>query len=805
MPNFRAALKNGQRLYFDGGMGTMLMARGMPAGMSPEEFAQKEPTVVSDIHRLYVQAGARVITTNSFGASRFKLRDPGAVRETNRYLAALARAAAPEQVFVAGDIGPTGVFMPPLGQHAFEDLCASFREQAAGLADGGADLILIETQFDLAEARAAVTACRQVCDLPVAVSMTFEDGVSLTGTPPAVFAQTMLNLDVDLVGINCSNGPYEMLPLIKELRRGHDVPVMVQPNAGLPELVNGQMVFPMNPEEFATAGQDIARLGVQVLGGCCGTTPEHIRALIKATLDIPVEGPAQSGPRLYLTSRSASVALGPDQPLVIIGERINPTGKKALTQEFQEGRLGLAASLATEQLDMGAGILDVNVGAPLVNEEEFLPALTAELSARFPAPLCLDSPNERAIAAALPVYPASCLINSISGEDGKMDRLGPLCARFGAPFILLPLKGGSLPATAKDRLDIIEALLARALALGIPKRLILVDALALTVSSRPDAARQCLEVIKYCTERLGLPTVFGLSNISFGLPARELINSTFLTMAATAGLSACIANPNSARLREALGASELLLGRDPQAENFITRFNAWKPGTGVMESVGDKKSAQAASLYEAVLIGDKDALPGLLQAELAKTVDPLDIVNQSLIPAITEVGEKYRRKEYFLPQLLRSAETMQSAFASLEPLLAKDNASADRRPRIVMATVEGDIHDIGKNIVTLMLKNHGFEVMDLGKDVRAEDIVQAAQDKGAFLIGLSALMTTTMTRMEETVRLIRERRLPIKVMVGGAVLSDDYARAIGADGYSGDAVGAVKLARELSGAVTDEG
>ncbi|EPR37572.1 homocysteine S-methyltransferase [Desulfovibrio sp. X2] len=800
MPDFRTALKDGSILVCDGGYGTLLMSRGLPAGMSPELWGLEKPEVIKGAHADYLAAGARILTTNTFGGTGPKLGLGVDVTDFNRRMASLTREVAGDRVFVAGSVGPTGLFVRPLGPLSFRELVEIFTLQIRGLVAGGCDLIKAETHFDLAEAKAVVVAARAVCDLPVLVSMTFEGAASLTGSSPLTFLDTMQNLGVDVVGVNCSAGPVEMLSTVRAMQERLETPLHVQPNAGLPELVDGRTVFRLGPDEFAARTAELAaEPGVKITGGCCGTTPDHIRALAGAvaglghTPNVPAR-PAAT----VLTSRARSVPLGRGHAAVCIGERINPTGKERLTAELQAGDFTYAQMLAHEQIELGAGVLDVNVGAPMVKEEELLPALSRTLLSRFPLPLCLDSTKIEAVTECLWDYPGSPLLNSISGEPGRMEELGPLCARLGAPFILLPLEGRKLPVTAADRIRIVEALVEKAEALGIPRRLIVVDALVLTVSSKPESALACLETVRHCTERLGLATTMGLSNISFGLPARELVNSTFLAMCLAAGLTSFIANPSSSRLREAHAAAEVLLARDAQAANFIAGYAGWKPGEGGAAAGGSGGASKAVSTArDAVVAGARDAVLDLVEAELAKGRAPFALVNEELIPGIMEVGDKYERKEYFLPQLLLSAETMQRAMARLEPLLAKEQAAA-ARPRIVMATVEGDIHDIGKNIVCLMLKNHGFEVIDLGKDVPARAIVDAAKEHGAKLIGLSALMTTTMVRMEDTVRLVREEGVSARVMIGGAVVTEAFAKSIGADGCSTDAVSAVRLAKELS-------
>lgn len=802
MRDFRRQLAKRSTLIFDGAMGSMLQARGLGPGQSPEEFGLSQPQVVAAVHQAYATAGAQVVTTNTFGATRFKLPPGFCVTDANRTLAQTARQAVPETVFVAGSVGPTGKMIKPLGDISFRELVDVFKEQVKGLVEGGVDLILAETHFDLAEARAVVMATRQVCSLPIGVCMTFEDGVSLTGTTPEVFAQTMANMGVELIGSNCSAGPEQLLLVARAMKAVTDLPLLIQPNAGLPELVDGATLFRLPPDPFARTVSTLADQGVLCLGGCCGTTPEHIRALGVLCAGKTATSSLLAQPRcLVVTSRSQAVEIGFDHPCRLIGERINPTGKALLSAELQRLDTRCLLTYAEEQIALGADLLDVNVGAPMVDEERMLPLAVQTLSSAFGIPLCLDSSNTAAMAAALDVYPGSALVNSISGEEGRLEALGPLCRDHGAPFILLPLKGRKLPVTAGERLGIIEELLLKAEGLGIPKRLVMVDALALTVSSKPEAAAACLEVIRYCRERWGLATTMGLSNISFGLPARELINSTFLAMAMGAGMASFIANPNAARIRESLLSAEVLLGRDPQAARFIGAYADWTAAEPVARQRAVSTDLEAGSpIALAIIKGQKERIAELLHKRVEAGDDPFALVDEDMIPAITTVGEKYERKEYFLPQLLLSAETMQTGFDSIKHLLSRSGQEA--RAVIVMATVEGDIHDIGKNIVCLMLRNFGYQVVDLGKDVPAAKIVDAAQKHQAALIGLSALMTTTMVRMEDTVRLVREQGLSCRVMVGGAVVTRAFADSIGAHGHALDAVSAVREAARLCAART---
>ena len=804
MPDFRSILDDDRIYYFDGGYGTLLQSRGLPAGLSPELWGLKAPEVIRAVHQDYLDAGADILTTNTFGGSRPKLGLDADPYELNKVMTGLARQVAGDRAFVAASIGPTGHFVKPLGDLTFRELVDIFKEQIKGCVDGGADLILGETHFDLAEAKAVVVAARLVCDLPVALSMTFEGPASLTGTSPLTFVDTMQNMGVELIGTNCSAGPEQMHDTLRAWAPRLETPTFAEANAGLPVLdADGNTSFRLPPEPFAEQAAGFVGLGAKFIGGCCGTTPDHIRALRAKVGDAAWVRPQKTdNAQLVLTSRSVSVPMGFDHPGVIIGERINPTGKKQLTAELQESVFTEAHRFAAEQVELGAPVLDVNVGAPLVDEVALLPELVTSLVSRFTAPLAIDSNDAKAVEAGLWAYPGSPLVNSISGEPGKMEELGPLCKLFGAPFILLPIVGKKLPVTAAERIEVIAGLLARADALGIPRRLIVVDALALTVSSKPEAARHAMDVMRHCRDEWNLPTTIGLSNISFGLPARELLNSTFLSLAMASGLTSFISNPNSARIQETLHAAEVLLGRDPQAARYIGKFSDWTGGASSSSapSSAAPKGGDTAGLppvQTAVIKGDRDGVVALVEAELEKGMVAMNIVNDLLIPGILAVGDKYEKKEYFLPQLLQSAETMQTAFKRLQPLLEEDGAVGDK-PVVVMATVEGDIHDIGKNIVCLMLKNYGFEVVDLGKDVSAEKIVDAAAEHNAAVIGLSALMTTTMVRMEDTVKLVNERGLDTKVIIGGAVVTEKFCTAIGADGWSTDAVAAVKLAQRLT-------
>lgn len=794
-------LNKKELLLIDGAMGTQLQAKGMPSNANPAEFAMHNKDIIKQIHIDYLRAGTNCILTSTFGGTKFKLPSSLSVYEYNKAMAQVARIAIQEcgmnqPMFVAGDIGPTGLLLRPLGNEEPQTLFDAYKEQAQALADGGVDLLFIETQFDIAEARIAVAAAKSACNLPIFVSMTFEGASSLTGSSPKVFAATMENMKVDAIGVNCGAGPEEMLPIVKELLASSSLPVFAEPNAGLPELINNETVFRLPAKPFAEHTALLAHYGASLLGGCCGTSPEHIATLkkeLEKPFDTSLKIERRSSSAVRITSRSEIITLGADYPIRLIGERINPTGKKLLSAEFQASSVKLAMKYAEEQIETGANLLDVNVGAAHVDEVAFLPTVVEELIAKYTTPLVLDSSNAQALIKAIPVYPASCLVNSISGEDMRMETLAPTIKLWGCPTVLLPLKGSTLPATAKDRIAIIDDLLIKAENYGLTKDMLLVDVLALTAASDPTAPKAALETLEYCRKN-GLATTIGLSNISFGLPARELINSAFLSLAAAAGLNSCIGNPMNSRFKEELDSVNLLLGHDKQARYFIERYANY---TANQQNVYVKKEKQVQelTLESAVITGNKENIISLIEEELKKGTEAFNIINEKLIPALNIVGEKYEAKEYFLPQLLRSAETMQQAFKFLKPMLTQD--ASLQKGKIILATVEGDIHDIGKNIVGLVLENHGYTIIDLGKDVKASTILEEAKKHNVDAVGLSALMTTTMPRMQEFIELMNATNNTYKVFIGGAVVTQDYADSIGADAYAKDAVSTVRILEKI--------
>ncbi len=784
-------------LILDGATGTLMQASGMPQGVCPEDFGCKNPGPVGAMHAAYKDAGADMVTTFTFGGNRFKLSEYG-VKDAyaiNRELARICRRAVGDNHLIAGDIGPTGRFIEPFGDLAFEDAVAAFKEQVKGLIDGGVDMLTIETMLDIQETRAALIAVRELTDLFTIVTMTYEPhGRTLSGTDPVSALITLQALGASAVGCNCSTGPEDMLGLIRAMKPYATVPLVAKPNAGLPRLVDGRTVFEMNPEDFARHARALAEAGVNLLGGCCGTTPVHIRAVVGAVKGL-TPTPPQVTSLSGLSSARGHLLLKPGAPLAVIGERINPTGKKALQAELKEGKLGIVRQFAHDQEKTGAALLDVNVGVPGIDEAATIRAAISLLATITDLPLCIDSARVEAVEAALRLYPGRALINSISGEKAKLERLLPLAKKYGAMFILLPLTDEGIPATAAERRGVIERIFEQALAHGFSKDDLVVDALTMTVSADQRAALETLATIEWCTHTFGARTVIGLSNVSFGLPERRWINAGFLAMAAAKGLSLAIANPENAELMNIKLATDVLSGRDPGARAYIERFGAPAAPAARPEAATGKEAAPVELVHRAILEGDRETILARVENALEKSLSPDTLVNDVMIPAIRRVGELYEAKTYFLPQLIASAEAMQKAFSRLEPLIKKTGTGSPKG-RILMATVKGDIHDIGKNIVILLLKNNGFEVIDLGKDVPHEHIIMSMQEHRPDLVGLSALMTTTMVNMPEIITKARAAGLSCPFMVGGAVVTEAYALSIGAT-YAKDGVEGVKVAEML--------
>lgn len=786
----------------DGSTGTMLQRHGMPGGVSPEQFCLDHPDVITRIQNQYLDAGSDMIYAPTFGANRVKLKNYGLedrVGEINRRLAEISLAAArPRGRLVAGDVGPTGLFFAPFGEAEFEYGLDLYREQIRALDAAGVDAIVIETMIDLQETRIALLAAREVTSRPVIVSMTFdEQGRTLTGSDPLTCLNVLQSLGAAAFGVNCSTGPEAMLPIVKQLKADARVPLLVKPNAGLPVVVNGQTVFPMDAGAFASFAEAFWEAGVNFIGGCCGTTPDHIRLTAEKLQGRIGKLPSPAEGRLLLSSarRTVAVSPGPEEPLRVIGERINPTGKPALQAQLRAGDLELVKTFARQQQEQGADILDVNVGVPGADEQALMLKAVGELALASELPLCVDSSSPEVIEAALRFYPGRALVNSLSGERVKLERLLPVIEKYGAAFIVLPLDDEGIPETLEKRQVILTEILERCAARRIPLDQVVVDGLALTVSANPSYAVTALRTVHYAACELRLPAVLGLSNISFGLPARSWLNGAFLAMAASQGLSLVIANPGERTLMDLRAAADVLAGRDPGSRAFLARFggSARPAETVAAERVSEPSGGEA--LRQLVIKGEKEKITAALESALAGGADPMDILDQNLFPAIQEVGEKYQRREYFLPHLIAAAETMERGVQMLVPHLRHEGLA--RKGTVVMATVKGDVHDIGKKIVVLLLKNNGYEVVDLGKSVDEETIVAGALKHGAQVIGLSALMTTTMTEMPKVIALARRRNPTLKIMVGGAVVTPRYAEEIGADGYAADSIQAVAVVDRL--------
>ncbi|WP_195441160.1 homocysteine S-methyltransferase family protein [Roseburia intestinalis] len=809
---FRELVKKGPVLL-DGATGTNLQKAGMPVGVCPEQWILENSEVLIDLQKRYVEAGTDILFAPTFTASRIKLKEYGLedhLEEMNRKLVALSKEAAKgTNALVAGDLTMTGEQLYPLGDLMFEELVDVYKEQAKIIAEAGADLFVVETMMSLQECRAAVLAIREVCDLPVMVSLTYnEDGRTLYGTDPVTAVVVMQSLGADAVGMNCSTGPEAMLEPIAKMAEYAAIPLLAKPNAGMPELIDGQTVFNVEPEEFAEVGKKLVEEGAAIIGGCCGTTPEHIRALKEAVKGIPVKAPLQTKRRM-LTSERKSVEITLDGRFMVIGERINPTGKKKLQAELKEGSLNLVRTMALEQEENGASILDINMGMNGIDEKEMMLRTIYEVTSTVDCPLCIDSSHVDIIEAALRIYPGRALINSISLEKEKFEKLLPIAKKYGAMFILLPLSDEGLPKDSAEKHGIIRTIMDEAVRIGMAKEDIIVDGLVATIGANPNAALECFETFSYCKNELELPTACGLSNISFGLPERTYVNTAFLTMAIANGLTMAIANPSQELLMNAAFASDMLLNKKESDIRYIERMNflsekyagmervmVQKTPAGTSAAGGEiRKESTGSGVFQAVLKGNKEHVLEEVKKMLDGGAKPDEIINEHLIAAINEVGELFDKKKYFLPQLISSANTMKLAIEYLEPMLERSNTEA--MATIVVATVEGDIHDIGKNLVVLMLKNYGYHVIDLGKDVPADVIVDTAMNEGAKVIGLSALMTTTMMRMKDVVELAKEKGCTAKIVIGGAAITESFSDEIGADGYSKDAAECVKLVERL--------
>jgi len=789
-------------LVLDGAMGTMLQERGLKPGQSPEELNLTLPEVVAGVHRAYADAGADIIVTNTFGGNREKLSHYGLedrLREINRAGVTIARNIVGDSAYVAASIGPTGKFVEPVGDLSFDAMAAIFREQAEALIEAGADLITLETFLDIKEIRAAIIAIREIsATIPIIAMLTFDDqGRSVLGTPPEAAAVTLDAVGADIIGSNCGLGVEGIYEILRSMRRVTDRPLISQANAGLPILKDGKTIFPGTPEEMTAYHDRMLELGVRIIGGCCGTTPEHIRAIRDALKgkERPFSAaPAEPGVT-WLSSRSGFVAIGGDQPAAIIGERINPTGKKAFAAELREGKISYIRREAGEQTAAGATLLDVNVGTPGIDEPATMEQAVFCVSGAVTVPLVLDSSNPDALERGLKAVDGKPLINSVTGEEKSLLRVLPLVKKYGAAVIGLALDENGIPDTADGRTAVAAKILDAAQKLGIPRQDLVIDCLTLTVSAEQKQAVETLAAIRQVKDNLSLNTVLGVSNISFGLPSRPLISSTFFAMALQAGLDAAIINPKEQAMMDVWRAAMVLLRKDPRAASYIEAYRD--------KQTADAPAAQAPSapldiqglLSRAIIDGNKEGIRDLVEQALSEGLTPLQVSNEGLLPGLEEVGRRFAKNQVFLPQVMLSAETMQTAFSRLKEEM--NQGSFATAGKILMATVEGDIHDIGKNIVCTLLENHGFEVIDLGKNVPAARIIQEARERKVDAVGLSALMTTTMAEMENVIRKLHEEGVKTFTMVGGAVVTEDYAKEIGADLYARDAMEAVARVKEL--------
>ncbi|MBR4086149.1 MAG: homocysteine S-methyltransferase family protein [Lachnospiraceae bacterium] len=805
--------KNKGFLLLDGATGTNLMKAGMPVGVCPEKWILDNKEILLELQKDYVKAGTNILYAPTFTTNRIKLAEyglQGSQQMMIRELVNLSKEAAGDKALVAGDITMTGRQLKPIGDMDLEELINVYKEQIQYMLEAGVDILVVETMMSLAECRAALIASKEICDLPVLVTLTFEENErTLFGTDACTAAIVLDKLGASAIGINCSTGPAKMAGIVEQMAAVTDLPLIAKPNAGLPQVDNeGNTIYSMNPEAFAEEMEVLIEKGAVILGGCCGTTPLHIAALRELVeRKTPVVRKKVENLR-YLTSERSTLSFGLDGNFLIVGERINPTGKKALQEELRQGNIDRVLSFAEEQESDGASVLDVNMGMSGINEKEMMLRVVDELQTVTNLPLSLDSSHIDVLEAALRNYPGRALVNSVSYEKEKFEKLLPLVKKYGAMFILLPLSDEGLPKDLDEKKEIIQKIYESALELGMDKEDIIVDGLVTTVGANRFAGVETLETIRYCKE-MGLATICGLSNISFGMPSRVHVNTTFLTLAIQAGLTMAIANPSQEMLVCGALATDLLLAKESAdlryieyASNMVpvetkTKSPAPKKGN---ETVGkeDDTSGYVKTLKEAVLKGNKNGIAKLTKQALDSGEEAQRILNEALLPGINLVGEYFEQKKYFLPQLIASAEAMKNSIEILEEKLVT-GIEQENMPVVVIATVEGDIHDIGKNLVALMLKNYGFKVVDLGKDVPADVIIQKAIDENADIIALSALMTTTMQRMREVMVAVKESGLNTKVMIGGAVTTLEFMKEIGADGYAKDAAEAVKVAKKILG------
>ena len=782
-------------LFFDGGMGTLLQAEGLQPGELPETWNIERKETIRKIHQSYFEAGSDIVLTNTFGANALKFHDENcslkaiidAAVENVRF-GAKAGIRDERDYYVALDIGPTGKLLKPLGDLSFEDAYEAFKEVMQYGEKAGADLIHIETMSDTYEVKAAVLAAKENTNLPVFATMIFDDkGKLLTGGDVPSVVALLEGLRVDALGINCGMGPKQMLPILQQIAQYTSLPIIVKPNAGLPKQRDGQTYYDVTPDVFAKQLQEIVKAGACVIGGCCGTTPKHIRAMIAACKDLEMTKPTFKN-HTIVSSYGKAVELG-DMP-VIIGERINPTGKSKFKQALKEHNLDYILKEGITQQDKGAHILDVNVGLPDVDEVVMMKEVVRELQSVTSLPLQIDTVDTEAMEQAMRIYNGKPMVNSVSGKQESMNAVFPLIQKYGGVVIGLTLDENGIPKTAKGRLEVAGKIIEEAKKYGIDKKDIVIDVLTMTISSEPNGAKTTLEALKMVRDTYGVRTALGVSNISFGLPSRPAINANFYTMAMQNGLTAGIINPSSEDMMRSYHSYCALMNYDTNCENYIAHYGNQEP---VKTAV---PAGQQIDLKTAIEKGLKEDAYQTTVA-LVKTKEPLEIINTYLIPALDTVGKGFEKGTVFLPQLLMSADAAKSSFAVLKEELEKNGGEEKEKEKVILATVKGDIHDIGKNIVKVLLENYSFEVIDLGKDVAPECIVETVLEKEVKLVGLSALMTTTVVSMEETIRQLREKAPDCKVMVGGAVLNQEYADMIGADFYGKDAMQSVYYAQKI--------
>lgn len=782
--NFKQLLEK-DFIFLDGAMGTMLQASGLEAGATPELLNLTNPTLIQSIHKKYIDAGSDIVYANTFGANSYKLHGES-VQKVISAAVENARKACGENALVALDIGPIGQLLEPSGTLEFEQAYEIFKEQV--IAGKDADLIVFETMTDLYELKAAVLAAKENSDLPVMCTMTFEENQrTFTGCSISSMAITLSGLGVNAIGINCSLGPKQLVPLCDELLTWTELPIVLKPNAGLPDPVTNK--YDVSPEEFAKEMRIAAEHGVKFLGGCCGTTPEFIKAL-KTELSDVIPQRLAFEKKAAICSPTNTVVI--NQPR-IIGERINPTGKKLFKEALKNNDMGYILNQAIEQVKAGADILDVNVGLPEIDEKAMMIKTIKEIQSITDVPLQIDSTIPEVLESALRVYNGKPIVNSVNGEEKSLESVLPLVKKYGAAVVGLTLDQNGIPSKAEERFAIAEKILNRALEYGIPKEDVYIDCLTLTASAEQEAVMETLKALKMVKEKLGLKTVLGVSNISFGLPNRPIINQSFLTMAMTYGLDLPIINPNIDAMTGAVRAFKLLTNVDKNSVEFIWAYNDALPKTQTAANVNSE-----ISLEYAIENGLKEA-SAEITAKLLETCDSMDIVNEKLIPALDKAGEQFEKGKIFLPQLILTAGAAQSAFAVIRDKILSSDSAPISKGKIVLATVKGDVHDIGKNIVKVLLENYGYDVIDLGKDVPCEEVVKAAIEHKVKLVGLSALMTTTLGSMEETIKLLHENNVNCKIVVGGAVLTPEYAKKIKADFYAKDAKETVDIAKQVIG------